>query len=189
MHTCSYTVCWSVWKGISKEILLKRHIFSWGPGNNSVGFLSRIFWLLVAVIKTSLEAILNKAFKHMESRKSVCNSGNKQLLPMVMTKTHGLAMSSYHLSSPWVVCFLTLWGLWCFSCLLRVPACAWSCISLPYTDFCGSWRWSVHARESFITSVGLLTANSATFLCLGNHYWLWEWLRHQWHNNKDKQLV
>lgn len=65
-----------------------------------MGSLSMIFWLLLAVIKTSLEAILNKGFKHRESRMSVCISGNKQVLPMVRAKTHGLAIFHYHLSSP-----------------------------------------------------------------------------------------
>lgn len=59
--------------------------------------MSRIFWLLLAVIKTFLEAILNKGFKHREFRKSVYISVNKQVLPMVRTEIHGLAMPSYHL--------------------------------------------------------------------------------------------
>lgn len=65
-----------------------------------MGSLSRIFWLLLAVIKTSLEVILNKGFKYWESRKSVCISGNKQVLLMMRTETRGLPMPSYHLSSP-----------------------------------------------------------------------------------------
>lgn len=62
-----------------------------------MGSLSKIFCLLLAGTKTPLEAVLNRVFKHRESRKSVL-SINKQLPPMLRTETHGLALPCYHFS-------------------------------------------------------------------------------------------